>query len=145
VRRNRDGIGWKEINMAIARVMQDYCGKYKNELTLKSGLRLLEELRQTELAAACASNPHELGRLLECSALIDFGEAMMHASLARKASSRILDFNRLDYPEMDPPEWNKLLAVSQADGKASVRDLPLDYFLQPPFAPTYEENYSARA
>jgi succinate dehydrogenase/fumarate reductase flavoprotein subunit len=144
VRRDRDGIGWKEINMAIARVMQDYCGKYKNELTLKSGLRLLGELRETELAQACASNPHELGRLLECCALIDFGEAMLHASLARKASSGILDFHRLDYPEMDPPEWNKLLAIRQAGGKALVRDLPLDYFLKPPFASTYEENYRTR-
>jgi succinate dehydrogenase/fumarate reductase flavoprotein subunit len=144
VRQDQDGIGWKEINMAVARVMQDYCGKYKNELTLKSGLRLLGELRQTELAAAYASNPHELGRLLECSSLIDFGEAMLHASLARKASSGILDFHRLDYPEMDPPEWNKLLPIKQVDGKASVRDLPLDYFLKPPFAATYEENYKAR-
>lgn len=143
VRRNREGIGWKEINMAIARVMQDYCGKYKNELTLRSGLRLLGELRKTELADAFASNPHELGRLLECSSLIDFGEAMMHASLARKASSGILDFHRLDYPEMDPPEWNKLLSVRQVDGEASARELPLDYFLKPPFAPTYQENYKA--
>jgi succinate dehydrogenase/fumarate reductase flavoprotein subunit len=131
------------MNMAIARVMQDYCGKYKNELTLKSGLRLLGELRKTELAEAFASNPHELGRLLECSSLIDFGEAMMHASLSRKASSGILDFHRLDYPEMDPPEWNKLLSVRQVDGEASVRELPLDFFLKPPFAPTYEENYKA--
>jgi succinate dehydrogenase/fumarate reductase flavoprotein subunit len=143
VRRSREGIGWKEINMAIARVMQDYCGKYKNELTLHSGLRLLGELRKTELTEAFASNPHELGRLLECSSLIDFGEAMMHASLSRKASSSILDFHRLDYPEMDPPEWNKLLSVRQVDGKASARELPLDYFLKPPFAPTYQENYKA--
>jgi succinate dehydrogenase/fumarate reductase flavoprotein subunit len=129
--------------MAIARVMQDYCGKYKNELTLKSGLRLLGELRQKELADAFSSNPHELGRLMECSSLMDFGEAMMHASLARKASSAILDFHRLDYAEMDPPEWNKLLAVKQLQGEASARELPLDYFLKPPFAPTYEENYRA--
>jgi hypothetical protein len=44
---------------------------------------------------------------------------------------------------MDPPEWNKLLVVRQEGGKASVRDLPLDYFLKPPFASTYEENYRA--
>ena len=38
VRQDRDGIGWKEINQAIARIMQDYCGKYKNELTLNTGI-----------------------------------------------------------------------------------------------------------
>jgi succinate dehydrogenase/fumarate reductase flavoprotein subunit len=142
---NQDGIGWKEINHAIARIMQDYCGKHKNELTLKLGLRLLQELKETELASAYASNPHELGRLLECSSLIDVGEAMMQASLARKASNTILDFHRLDYPQLDPPEWKKLLPIKQANGAVKVRELPLDYFLEPPFAPTYEENYIAHA
>jgi succinate dehydrogenase/fumarate reductase flavoprotein subunit len=141
VRKDNSGIGWKEINVAIARLMQDYCGKHKNEFTLKLGLRLLGELRSTELASAHASNPHELGRLLECSSLIDFGEAMMQASLARKASSSILDFYRLDYPDMDPPEWNKLLPIRQVNGKAVARELPLDYFLRAPNAPTFEENY----
>ena len=142
---DRDGIGWKEVNAAIVRVMQDYCGQYKNELTLKMGLRLLGELKETELACAYASNPHELGRLQECAALIDFGEAIMKASLARKASNSMLDFHRLDYPEMDPPEWNKLLPIRQIEGEAITRELPLDYFLKPPFAGTYEENYRAHA
>ncbi len=145
LRQNKDGIGWKEINHAIARLMQDYCGKYKNEQTLKMGLRLLRELKETELTSAYASNPHELGRLLECSSLVDFGEAMMQASLARRASNTILDFHRLDHPEMDPPEWNKLLPIKQVDGKVNARELPLDYFLKPPFAPSYEENYKAHA
>jgi len=126
-------------------VIQDYCGQYKNELTLRAGLRLLKELRESELASAYASNPHELGRLLECSSLIDFGEAMLEASLARKASSTILDFRRLDYPALDPPEWNKLLPIRQVNGKAEVRELPLDYFLKAPFASSYEENYRAHA
>jgi succinate dehydrogenase/fumarate reductase flavoprotein subunit len=141
----KDGLGWKEINVAIARIMQDYCGRHKNELTLKLGIRLLGELRETELASAYASNPHELGRLLECSSLIDFGEAMMQASLVRKASNSILDFHRLDYSEMDPPEWNKLLPIRQTSGGVQVRELPLDYFLKAPFASTYEENYQAHA
>jgi succinate dehydrogenase/fumarate reductase flavoprotein subunit len=143
VHQDKDGYGWKEINHAIARIMQDYCGRYKTELTLKMGLRLLGELRGCEMASAYCSNPHELGRLLECSSLIDFGEAMMQASLARKASSTILDFHRLDYPAMDPPEWKKLLPIKQVNGNAVVSELPLNYFLQPPFASTYEENYRA--
>jgi succinate dehydrogenase/fumarate reductase flavoprotein subunit len=145
VHQEKDGIGWKEINAAIARIMQDYCGIYKNEETLKLGLRLLGELRKTELASAYASNPHELGRLQECSSLVDFGEAMMHASLARKASNSILDFHRLDFPEMDPSEWNKLLPIRKIDGAVEVRELPLDYYLKPPFASTYEENYKIHA
>jgi succinate dehydrogenase/fumarate reductase flavoprotein subunit len=140
-RQNKEGNGWKEINAAIARIMRDYCGRYKNELTLNLGLRLLNELRTTELAGAYASNPHELGRLLECHSLISVGEMVMKASLERKSSSSILDFQRLDYPEMDPPEWKKLLPIRQEDNKVKVRELPLDFHLKPPYAATYDENY----
>ncbi len=138
---NRDGIGWKEVNYAIARIMQDYCSRYKSELTLNLGLRLLRELRETEFAEAYASNPHELGRLLECSSLISVGEMIMHSSLARRASSLYLDFYRLDYPEVDPPEWQKLIPIRQAGGKVEVRDLSFNFHLEAPNAPDYEENY----
>ncbi len=140
-RQSKKGNGWKEINAAIARVMRDYCGRHKNELVLNLGLRLLNELKTTELASAYASNPHELGRLLECHALISLGEMVIKASLERKASNSILDFHRLDYPQMDPPEWNKLLPIRQEDNKARVRELPLDFHLKPPYAASYEENY----
>jgi len=140
---NRDGIGWKEINYAIARIMQDYCSAYKSDLTLQAGLRLLEELRTTEFADAFASNPHELGRLLECGALISVGKLVMQASLARKASSRYLDFHRLDYPQLDPPEWAKLLPIRQADGEVQVRELSSNHHLEAPYAADYEANYQA--
>ena len=140
---NRDGIGWKEINYAIARIMQDYCSTYKSELTLQAGLRLLDELKTTELSAAYASNPHELGRLLECSSLISVGKMVMQASLARKASSKYLDFYRLDYPELDPPEWAKLLPIKQTDGKVDVRELSFNHHLEAPYAADYEKNYQA--
>lgn len=139
----RDGIGWKEINYAIARIMQDYCSTYKSELTLQAGLRLLEELRTTELTGAFASNPHELGRLLECSSLISVGKLIMHASLNRKASSRYLDFYRLDFPELDPPEWEKLLPVKQVNGSVQARELSFNHHLESPNADDYEENYLA--
>jgi succinate dehydrogenase/fumarate reductase flavoprotein subunit len=141
LRQDRDGIGWKEINCAIARIMQDYCGPYKNELTLNCGLRLFKELKETELAEAYASNPHELGRLLECSSLISLGESIMHASLARKASSLYLDFHRLDYPDMDPTDWQKLIPIRQDNGKVEVRELSFNHHLEAPNASTYEENY----
>jgi len=105
------------------------------------GLRLLKELKTTELAEAYASNPHELGRLLECDSLITMGEIVMNASLVRKASSQVLDFYRLDYPKMDPPEWQKLLPIRLENNKIMVRELPLDFHIKPPYAPTYEENY----
>jgi succinate dehydrogenase/fumarate reductase flavoprotein subunit len=141
LKQNKSGIGWKEANYAIAKVMQDYCGKYKHENTLKLGLQLLKELNETELASAYVSNPHELGRLLECFSLIKTGELVMQAALARKASSAYMDFYRLDYPEVDPPEWGKFIPIRLENGKVKTRELPLDYHLKPPYASTYEENY----
>ncbi len=141
IKQSRNGVGWKELNYAIARVMTDYCGAYKNELTLSSGLRLLNELKENEAAAAYASNPHELARMLECFSLMTVGEMVMQASLARRCSSVYLDFYRLDYPQMDPPEWEKLLPMRQEGTGVKVRELPLDFHLKPPYASSYEENY----
>ena len=140
-RNSREGNGWKEINGAIARIMRDYCGRYKNETTLNLGLRLLNELKNNELDSACASNPHELGRLLECHSLLSVGEMIFKASLARKASHTGMDFIRLDYPDLNPPEWNKLMPIHQENGKAVTRQVPLDFHLKSPYAATLEENY----
>lgn len=138
---SRRYIGWKELNAGICRIMQDYCGQYKNEETLQVGLRLLQELGESEAATVYAANPHELARAVECQSILTVGEAVMHASLARKASSALLNFVRLDYPSVDPLEWQKLLPIKLVDGKLTVGELPLDYHLRPPYAPTYEENY----
>lgn len=134
-------IGWKELNAGICRVMQDFCGEYKSETALHEGLRILGELRESEAMTVCAANPHELTRAVECLSIITTGEAIIHASLARRASSAWLSFSRLDYPAVDPPEWHKLLSIQRVDGKVRVSELSLDYYLCAPYAPTYEENY----
>jgi succinate dehydrogenase/fumarate reductase flavoprotein subunit len=136
-----EGIGWKELRAGLARIMQDYCGEYRNEETLNMGLRWLESIRESEASEVYARNPHELARTVECFTRITVGEVMMHASLARKASSTLLDFKRLDYPEMDPPEWDKLVTIRSDGEDVKAGELPLDYYLRPPYAPSYRENY----
>jgi succinate dehydrogenase/fumarate reductase flavoprotein subunit len=135
------GVGWKELRAGSARIMQDYCGEYKNEETLKMGLRWLDSIRESEASRVYARNPHELMRAVECMTRITVGEVIMQASLKRKASSRFLDFKRLDYPEMDPEEWNKLVTIRLENGDINVGERSIDYYLQPPNASAYEENY----
>jgi hypothetical protein len=65
----------------------------------------------------------------------------MKASLERKSSNSMLDFHRIDYPQMDRPEWNKLLPIRQENDQVKVRELPLDFHLKVPYASSYEENY----
>ena len=121
--------------------MQDYCGEYKGEETLKMGLKWLNSIRESEAAGTSVRNPHELMRILDCLVRITVGEMIIHASLARKASSNLLDFKRIDYPDVDPPEWNKYVTTRLENGDVKVGELPLDYWLLSPNAPTYKENY----
>ncbi len=137
----RDGIGWKELHAGICRIMQDYCGEYKGEETLKMGLKWLGSIRDSEASRTYARNPHELQRTLECLSRLTVGEMVMYASLARKASSLSLDFKRTDYPEKDPPEWHKFVTTRLENGEVKTGELPLNYWLLPPNAPTYKENY----
>jgi succinate dehydrogenase/fumarate reductase flavoprotein subunit len=137
----KDGISWKELRAGLCRVMQDYCGEFKSEKILQMGLDWIRSIRESEAPTAFARNPHELCRVLECHTHMTIGEIIMQASLARKASSLLLDFKRLDYPEVDPPEWNKIVTIRQENNNFKVGELPLKYWLLPPYAPSCEENY----
>lgn len=139
--RRESSMGWKELKAGVCRIMQDYCGEYKSEGTLKLGLWWLQSIRESEAASVCARNPHELARTLECFSHITQGEMVIHASLARKASSARLGFNRLDYPEIDPPEWNKFVTVRLHNGEVLAGERPLRWWLKSPYAPTYADNY----
>lgn len=143
--KRRDGIRWKELIGGINRVMQDFCGPYKHEETLKIGLKLLHKIKNDEMRYAYAPNPHELSRILECDFLLSVGEVVFHSSLARKASSLRLSFFRMDYPEIDPIEWQKHIIIKLKDGEVKVSELPLDYYLRAPYATTYEENYKSHS
>ena len=140
-----DGVGWKELQAGLCRVMQDYCGEYRDEKTLQLGLEWLDGIRRSELARAHARNPHELMRTLECAVRLTVGETMMHASLARRASSEGLCFKRLDYPEVDPPEWDRLVTVRRRGAAVAARDLPWDYWRRAPYSPQYADNYAAHS
>jgi len=65
--------------------MQDYCGEYKNEEILQTGLRWLDSIKNSEAVNAWARNPHELMRILECLCRITVGtvgEIIIRASQA---------------------------------------------------------------
>jgi succinate dehydrogenase/fumarate reductase flavoprotein subunit len=140
-----DGIGWKELKAGLCRIMQDYCGEYKSEKVLRRGLDWFASIKESEAANVYARNPHELVRSLECLTHITMGEAIIHACLARKSSSRILSFKRLDYPEVDPEEWNKFVTIRLEDDGVKVGEKPLGYWLLPPYSPDYEKNYQKHA
>ena len=146
VRSKPEAIGWKELNAGICR---DHAG-------------LLRQRKERGSAAAGAAAPGRAPGIRHgpeatppirtssaaCSSattIITVGEMVMHASLARRASSAHLDFTRLDYPAVDPPEWRKLLPIRRERGEVTTRELPLDYYLRAPYASTCEENYQVHS
>jgi succinate dehydrogenase/fumarate reductase flavoprotein subunit len=136
-----EGMGWKELQMGLCRIMQEYCGEYKSEENLKLAQSWLSDIQKSEASSVFARNPHELQRSLECLIGLEMSQIIVQASLARKASSKDLGFNSIDYPEVDPEGWKKYITIKSIDGEAVFGELPLNYWLRPPYAPTYAENY----
>lgn len=141
-----DSMDWKELNFGVARVMQNYCSELKNEELLKIAENWLEDIEQNEVRRVSAKNPHQLMRTLDVIDILTCAQMIVQASQARKASSRALSFNRIDYPESDPPEWNKYIVISRdAGGQTRVTDRPLGFWgdLQSNYGPRHAENIAA--
>ena len=122
-----EGIHWKELNRAISKAMQNYCGGVKCDALLKEGLDLLNSYEREIVPRLSASNPHELMRTHEVLDILTVARMVLHASLARKKSVPALSFERSDATE-EAPQEAKHLVISQADGEIRIREVPLDYF-----------------
>jgi succinate dehydrogenase/fumarate reductase flavoprotein subunit len=126
--RRKNGIDWKELHAGIARAMQYFCSEYKTGTLLGMGLDALREIEERWAPTLIAADPHKLMRSLEDLSLLIHARIILNASLARKASSRFLDFHRIDYPQLDPPEWHKFLTIKETDSSVSIGERPLDYW-----------------
>jgi succinate dehydrogenase/fumarate reductase flavoprotein subunit len=135
--KRKGGIDWKELHAGIARVMQYYCSEYRTESLFKIALQSLQDIEERWVPKLHALDPHKLVRSLEDLSILTHAQIVLQASLARKASSRFLDFHRIDYPQLDPPEWRKFITVKQGKGGVQVGELPLDY------CGNLKENYEA--
>lgn len=122
------GVEWKELNAGIARTMQYYCSEFKTESLLKMGLDTLKEIEELFVPKLYALDPHKLMRSIEDLSMLAHAQMVLNASLARKASSAPLNFHRIDFPEVDPPEWNKYLTIKLENGKVKSGELPLNYW-----------------
>ena len=110
--KRKEGIEWKELHAGMARMMQYFCSEYKTEKLLNMGLDALNEIEEDFVPKLYALDPHKLLRSLEDLNILTFSQLIIRGSLARKASSRPLNFQRIDYPQMDPPEWKKFITLA---------------------------------
>jgi succinate dehydrogenase/fumarate reductase flavoprotein subunit len=102
------------------------------------GLDSLREIEEKYVPRLYALDPHKLMRSLEDLSVLTYAQIILNASLARKASSKLLDFYRIDYPEIDPPEWQKFLTIKQENNKVEIGERPTAYW------GNMKENYEAR-
>ncbi|MBW2029711.1 MAG: FAD-binding protein [Deltaproteobacteria bacterium] len=136
----RDGVHWKELLAGINKTMQAYCGHVKSENLLKMGLGFFDDLKDVVDSELFATNPHDLGNALGVvDVLTTASEIIIPACLARKASSLFLHFQRAEYPDLDPPEWNRFITLWQEDGTIKEGELPID------FGSPFEDNYLAHS
>ena len=119
---------WKELHAGIARTMQWYCSEFKTDLLLNMGLDNLRKIEAESVPELCALDPHKLMRSLEDVSLLINAQIILQASLARKASSMPLNFRRIDYPALDPPEWNKYLTIKLENNNVKTGELPMTYW-----------------
>jgi hypothetical protein len=122
-----EGIEWKELHAGITRAMQYFCSEYKIENLLKMGLDTLKNIEEKWVPQLYALDPHKLMRSLEDLSTLTYAQIILQASLSRKASSKFLDFQRLDYPQLDPPEWQKFIILKLENNKVKIGEKTLDY------------------
>ncbi len=126
--RRTGGMEWKELHAGIARAMQYYVSEFKTESLLNMGLDALNKIEKESVPQLLALDPHKLMRSLEDTSLLTYAQIIVQAMLARKASSIPLNFQRIDYPTLDPPEWQKFLTIKLENGKVKTGSLPLAFW-----------------
>ncbi|PKN66033.1 MAG: FAD-dependent oxidoreductase [Deltaproteobacteria bacterium HGW-Deltaproteobacteria-15] len=111
----KEGPDWREVNIALQQLMQDYAGVVRSETLLTAGLEYLQRMRKKVDQSMVARNRWELTRCLETLNLLDLGELVFSGASARKETRGL--HIRSDYPLTDPVMDGKEIFVKKANGK----------------------------
>lgn len=109
----KEGPDWKEVNIALQQLMQDYAGPIRSESLLMAGLEYLYRMRKKVDNSIIARNQWELTRCLETINLMDLGELVFRGALARKETRGL--HRRTDYPLTDPTMDGKEVFIRRGD------------------------------
>ena len=126
--RKEDGMDWRELNKAIAKAMQNYCGGVKNDALLAQGIALLKQYRTEAVPQLYAANPHELSRVHEVLDILDVSEMILEACRMRRASCAPLNFVRSDSDASKTEAEHCYITIHQENGQVMRKEVPLDFF-----------------
>lgn len=104
------GPGWKEANLALQQIMQDYAGvEVRSETLLEAGLKYLRDLRQKVLSSLSVDDSHTFMRGMETLDLMDCAEVIFLGASERKETRGM--HRRTDYPFTNPLLQDKFLTI----------------------------------
>ena len=115
-----NGASWKEANVAVQCLMNDYCGlDVRSEVLFDLGLEYIGRVKEQAYDTLQCSNSHELMRCLEVLDLIEVGELVMLAARERKETRG--KHVRIDYPYTNLLYDNKFITVQKVEGKPLLK------------------------
>ena len=109
------GPSWKESNLALQQIMNDYAGvEVRSETLLNAGLKYLRDLKKKVVDTMATENAHTLMRGLETLDLMECGEVIFMTALERKETRGM--HKRSDFPFTNPLLQDKFLTIRQEGG-----------------------------
>lgn len=125
----RANVSWKELWMGLNRVMQQDCGEFRTLELAEHGLNWLDSIKRHEMQMTYARNPHELSRVLECENRVQTGEIYLQLAKANFLNPEVSN------------DKSKVMFTKCVDGEVSIRVEEDEWWLKPPYASTYLENF----
>jgi succinate dehydrogenase/fumarate reductase flavoprotein subunit len=115
INHRKEGPDWREANIALQQIMQDYAGLVRSETLLTAGLSYIRRLKEKVTRGLMARNQWELTRCLETRNLLDLGELIFLTANERKETRGL--HNRPDYPLTNPVLDGKAIFVKRVNGE----------------------------
>ncbi|AKC71245.1 fumarate reductase/succinate dehydrogenase flavoprotein subunit [Pandoraea oxalativorans] len=123
------GLPPAQVEYKLRRFVNDYLQPPKVTRRMEIGLQRFDEIRE-DIEQLGATNPHELMRAAEVSAIRDCAEMAARASLFRTESRWGLYHHRVDFPERNDTEWFCHAHLKKADnGTMTSFKKPIEPYL----------------
>ena len=114
---NKNGASWKELNMGVQQIMNDYAGiiNPRSESMLTAGLNNLKKLEHQAAGNIGCKDSHELMRAIESYDLLEIGMLVCIAAMERKETRAM--HKRSDCTFTNPLLNDMFLTIKQVDGE----------------------------
>lgn len=115
-----EGAHWKELNLAVQQLMNDYAGinYIRSESMLNAGLKYLTDLEALSVTNMKCANAHELMRTLEAFDLLQLGKLICITAMERKESRGM--HRRMDYTFTNPLLYGSIMAVQKNGDSCNI-------------------------